>query len=357
MSSYAPIFNDNDKEIEESAYEAMKYIPVMPFFVEWQMLRAIYVTFIVTAQNLIILPISLLKVKLSDPRYKHSIAIFSSMVLSFCAIYFSGLSFDSGLQLMKAQSIYKLWAVYTLCMIVGKYLARIHTFTHKIIRGAIRKNRSIFFPIIVHALSNLLYFAYFSIVNGTYIAGLYGKASLFLSACIHIQAVIAKKFLPKVVEGSPIITQTSQRLSAIIALAHHMYLGPIEEVKLMIYFELGCSLCKSLLASLTEDSPKYMKAMKGGADAVIYDFLENNSRIENSFIALAPTEIYSIIVVFLILQGPLILTFGLLGGLGFFSFVAPFFVFRPAAPPADKKDDAEKQEKKEVNEKPKDKKE
>lgn len=299
----SPAFHDDDKENDINALNQMKNIPKVAILSEWHVTRALLVHLVLIGRFVVLLPMSLLKFA-KTPEYKHNFAIFASMVISFAGLHYIGVDFEWGFTLMKTQTIYKLWAVYTLLMIVLKYAFRVHRFTHLIIRGAIREGRSLILPIFWHSVSNALLFVCYSISNGTYLAGLFGKSTLFFSACIHIQAVIAKKYLPKILEQAPAVAETTRRVLMIIAIVFHLSYGEFSKITMMIGFEYGCAFARYFLTAMCEDSEKFWLAVKDGASNAIWEFKHNDAKFDDSLLVNVPSEIFAMCVVSMALMGP-----------------------------------------------------
>ena len=310
MSGLIPKFSDEEKDAELNAYKEMSHIPQVTLLTELHVTRALVCHLLQISRCLISLPLSLLR-GFGTPEHKHAFAIVLSEVLPLAALLAAGVDFAWGFELMKRQTIYKLWAVYTLLMIVLKFAFKMHKHTHLIIRGAIRENRSIILPILCHSFSNGFLFICYSISNGTYLAGLFGKAQLFFSACLHIQAIITKKYLPKVLEQNPSISEPIYRTLILFALAFHLTYGEWQQVLMMIEFECGCALGRWLLTSLTEDAPKFYNAVKTGAAGLMWESAHNDSRFDESMLVLIPSEAFAMCVASMMLMGPLVNTIGL----------------------------------------------
>lgn len=358
-----PKFSDEEKDSELQAFGDMSQIPRVTLFTELHVTKALVCHLLQISRCIISLPLSLLR-GFGTPEHKAAFAIVASEVIAMAAVLAAGLDFSWGFELMKRQTIYKLWAVYTLLMIVLKFAIKMHKFTHLVIRGAIRENKSIVLPILCHSFTNLFLFMCYSVSNGTYLAGLFGKSQLFFSACIHIQAIITKKYLPKVLDQNPCISEPINRTLMLLALAFHLTYGNWRQVLMMIEFEYGCAFGRWMLTSLTEDSTKFYDAVRTGTLRLIWESAHNDSRFDESMLVLIPSEIFAMSVVSMMIMGPLQNTIALGGIVVGVWIVAPLLVKlmcpkeKPeAAPKAEKKgkDKGKKDEKDEKagKEKPK----
>ncbi|KAH0793247.1 hypothetical protein GPJ56_002805 [Histomonas meleagridis] len=342
-----PHFDDLDKEKDIKAYEGIKNIPSITVLSEFKVMQALMAHLSIITGNIVRLPLQLLKYK-STPEFKNSFALLASIIIAFLGIYFAGLDFDSGLELMKTQTIYKLWAVYTLFQIVIKFLMKVHSYTNKMIRGAIRENKSMIIPILVHSLSNALIFGCYSIYNGCYLAGLYGKKNIMFSASVHIQAIVMKKFFPKIAENN-IASESILRLVMIFSIADHLRVGTVGEVKEIIIYQYICCFARFFLTSISEDADKLRKLYDEGLKDIFAQLNGAKVREELSIMQTFPSEAFTLTVLFLIVQGPFVnsvvtalITVAL-------AFIGPVFI-KLNAPKQEKKD-----EKKEENNEKKDK--
>jgi len=267
--------------------------------------------------------------------------------------------------MMRTQNIYKLWAAYTLAKVVMRFIVKPHMFTHQMVRGAVRSGSffGLIIAIVLHAISNMVQFSLYAVVNGCYLAGLYGKAHLFFSACFHIQAVIAKKYFPKPLEGPPTIDEPVARIVNLIAVLYHFGDGPIAQVALMVEYEFIWALLRFFLLALTEDGAKLLGNMRRASAAAIWQFQNGDLRFESSLIVLYPFEIFAMTFLNLLLRGRYLARGVVLGIVALFAFVAPGVIAslkpeKPEAPaePKKKKDKAQAPEPTEA-EPPKEKKE
>ena len=286
-----PRFCDEEKEAEVGAYREMAQIPRVALLTELQVMRATVCYVREIANCLIGLPLKAMK-----ERDLHAGCVVASIVLPLAVLHVGGLSFVSGFSFMKQQSIYKLWSVYGLAMIVLRYLFKVHKFTHIVIYRSVAEKRSVILPVLWHSVSNLLVFACLSVCCGTFIAGLFGKAGVFFAACIHTQATIIKKFLPKPLEQDSVVQEPLSRLLVLFALAVHLTYGELPQVLLMIQFEFGCAFARWLLMSMTSDSSAFYNKLRSNVDA-----LRANSKFEESVLVRFPVEAFAMAVASLVL--------------------------------------------------------
>ncbi|OHS96517.1 hypothetical protein TRFO_09901 [Tritrichomonas foetus] len=351
MNTFCP-FHDDDKETEIKATKSLSYIIPMTL-AEFHVERSLLVYLTMISRNLLFLPFQFLGGIGNSQQFKYCFSIIVCTALTFAIPYSLGFSLNSGLTMLRKQSYYKLWAMYTLFFIVLRHLIKIHRHTHKIIRGAIRQNRFLLIPILLHTLSNLMIFGTYNIYIGTYLAGQYGKTGLFISACLHIQAVIAKKYLPKILEIPPQFNEPTNRMVLIFSIAHHLATGKRGPVITLLAFEYGFAFARFFLTSLTEDAGKVYKTLKDGANYAFYQFVHNDATFDESLIANVPIEVFTVITLFLFTQGTNRYKMIIAGVVAAFAVIGTGIVtlFAPSERPVIK---VAKKEKKDKAEKPED---
>jgi hypothetical protein len=356
FSVVTPPFSDNDKEREEFAFKQVAEIPKVTFVSELLVIRSLLVHLTLTAGQVITLPLWVLKTvftwRLDSPEAVHSVAIFFSSLVTLLLTYVLPLSYDRAFEMMKTQSIYKLWAAYTLVKVVMKHVTKMHVFGHRILRGAIRTGSffSVVIGVLLHGFITAILFYLYALYNATYLTGLFGKPLLFFSACFHIQAVITKKWLPKVTENPPAIEEPIQRMVLLIAVVYHISYGTFDRVVMMIGFEYAVTFIRFFLCSLTDDAAKWFGALSKGADVTIWQYQNNDARLEESLIVLVPTEVFAVGLVTLIIKGPVQNSIAIGGFLVVFALIGPIVINKinvtkpKETPPANEK--KEKKDKK-----------
>lgn len=325
-----PNFDERDKEKEIVAYDQIKNMPRDVLYFHLKVFQSFYVLLIIICRNIVMIPFFFFKSKGDkSPQAKNVKSFIISMLCSFTIIYGMGLDFDSGLELMKIQTIYKLWAVYALFQIIIKFMMKVHAFTHKIIRGAIRQEKSLILPILLHSFSTCLLFGCYSIYNGCYLSGLYGKKNIMFSAAIHIQAIIAKKYLPKVLETPPAINEPINLIVLLLSIIDHLRIGNLYEIKDIIIYQFACLFIRFFLTTLTEDSPKFYKSLSEGVNSIYSQFQGNSERTDSSLMLGFPSEVFSVSLLFLLVQGPFINSIFLLIFILLISFIGPILIPKP----------------------------
>lgn len=351
MNSIAP-FNEVDRESDINAFKTISSVIPM-IFAEVHVFRSLFVYLTMIAGNIVIYPFQLIKGigNLNDPQYKYGLCIFICIVLTFVIPLLLGYDSEDSLDFVRTQKYYKIWAIYTLFFIIQRFLARVHVHTHKIIRGAIREGKSVFFPIVLHCISNFLILFSYNVYSSTYLAGLYGKKNIFISACLHIEAIIAKKYLPKVLDYPPQFTMPVERLVLLYSILLHVTMGNIRQLIPLIGFEYLFVFFKFFLTAISEDSTSVYQCLKIGADSAFYQFNHNDANIDDSIILNVPIEVFSISTLFLIAKGPTYNTIFLLAGVIVFAVVGRLIVkllcpkVKPVPPKVGKKDKKDKKDK------------
>ena len=345
-------FNDEEKEQEIKSEKLLSYVIPMTFG-EIHVIRAMIVFATMISQFIVVYPYTLISNIGKSPEYKAAFATYMSMFLACVFLYFLRFDIDSGLIMLRSQSFYKLWAVYTLFFIVLRFLNRIHKHTHRIIRGAIRSGHSLVIPILLHTISTMMISGSYCVYVGAYLAGLYGKAILFISACLHIQAVIAKKYFPKVLETLPHYNETINRFVMLFAIGNHLSDGLFSQIYLMVVFEYSFAFVRFFLTSITEDSKKVYLSLKCGSQSLCYQYIHNDDPFEQSIIMNAPIESFVVLTIFLMKQGPMLNVYVIAAIIAIFALFGPFLV-RALAPDTKPEYSVEKKKKKkkEIDEEP-----
>lgn len=321
------LFNEVDKETDVAAYNTVPYI-IPTLFAEIHVLRSLFVFLSMIAGNIVIYPFQLIRNlgNLKDPQCKYAACIFLSTLFPFVIPFLLGYDVELALDFVKGQKFYKIWAIYTLFFIIQKFLVRVHVHTHKIIRGAIREGKSVVVPTLLHSISNFFILFAYNVYSGTYLAGLYGKAGIFISACLHIQAVVTKKYLPKVLDIPPQFSFPTARIVLIYSIALHLSMGEFSQVIALIEFEYIFVTIKMFLTALSEDSANVYQTLKVGADMAFYQFSHNDAPIDDSIIANVPIEVFAINTLFLLAKGPIMNTAVIAGVVLFFAIVGRLVV-------------------------------
>jgi hypothetical protein len=304
-------FSADEQGREEFAFKQVSKIPEITFISEYLVTRTLLLHLTLVAQHVILLPIwthvAFFKSQFNSRESRHTLGIYLSFAITLGLTFVLPVSYDAAFDLMKTQSIYKLWAVYALVKIVVRHAIKMHKFGHRVLRGAVRTDS---FPLFlvgvgVHTAITTLYFYLFALYNACYLAGLCGKSKLFFSACVHIQAAILKKWLPKVTESPPAVEEPCQRMVLWVAVLYHLTSGAFSEIVMMIGFEYVATFGRYFLCSFTEDASKWYEALRKGADAQVLQFQRNDSRLDASLIVQIPTEMFAVGVASLIFKGPL----------------------------------------------------
>lgn len=320
MNSVPP-FLDADKDGDFQAFSTLPLI-IPTIFSEIHVFRCLFVYITMIARQIIFFPIDLIR-KMNDrnePRYKYSLSIFICWLIAFLIPVVFRLPLEISLDIILGQSFYKIWKFYTLVFILQRFLAKVQIHTHKVIRGAIWGNKSLFFPIVLHTICNILILLSYDFYFGSFLAGLYGKSGLFVSALLHIQALVTKKFLPKVLDYPPNYTMPCDRLVMIFAILVHIRNHPFEKVYGIIIFEYFFAFVKFFLVSISPDSVGMHHSLKYGADSAFIRFRNGEESVSDSVITNFPIEVFSIITLLLIVNGPLVNSLCILGAVLFFAF-------------------------------------
>lgn len=321
MNSVPP-FLDGDKEADAQAFATVPYV-IPTIFSELHVFRCIFVYLTMIANQIVFFPLELIaRIKLmNDPRHKYALCVFICWLITFLIPVVFRIPLEISITIILNQKFYKIWKFFTLMFIVQRFLAKVHIHTHKILRGAIWQGKSLFFPIIIHTISNFLILFAYDIYFGSYLAGLYGKPGLFISACLHIQALVAKKFLPKVLDYPPNYTLPAERLIVLFSILLHLRTEPFGKVIGLITFEYSFVLIKSFLVSISEDSKEFYEQLKFGADGAFFRFYNGEHSISGSIIVNFPIEVFSIFTLLLIVKGPFINSICILAAVLLFAFV------------------------------------
>jgi hypothetical protein len=230
--------------------------------------------------------------------------------------------------MMSNQSIYKLWAAYTLVKVLMKHVAKMHVWGHRILHASVQ-TRSIFanfFGILVHAVITLIFFYLYAIYNADYLAGQFLRPSLFFSACFHIQATIAKEFLPKLSENPPAIDEPIQRMVLLIAIVYHLSAHQFSDITIMIGFEYAATFIKFLFCALSEQGSKWYSSLRKGADLAVWQFQHHSGGFDKSLIVLVPTEVFAIGLFTLMIKGPIFNSGVIFGGVIALALLGPLVI-------------------------------
>lgn len=321
MNSVPP-FLDSDKDTDNQAFATIPYV-IPTIFSEIHVLRCLFVYLTMIANQIVFFPLEIIaRIKqINEPRHKYALCVFICWLITFLIPVVFQIPLEISLSIILNQKFYKIWKFFTLMFIVQRFLAKVHVHTHKILRGAIWQGKSLFFPIVIHTISNTLILFAYDIYFGAYLAGLYGKAGLFVSACLHIQALVAKKFLPKVLDYPPNYTLPTERLVMIFSIVLHLRQGTFDKVYQLILFEYGFALLKSFLVSISEDSQNFYEALKYGADGAFFRFYNGEHSIAGSIMVNFPIEVFSIVTLLLIVKGPIFNSMCIAGVVLFFSVI------------------------------------
>lgn len=327
---FVPNFDERDKEKEIAAYDQISQIPKYILQYHLKVFQSFFVLLIILCSDIVKFPYVIFKsIRDRSQQSKNVIAISFSLITTLVLFKLFGIDFDSGLRLMNAQSIYKLWAIYTLFQIIIKFLMKVHVFTHKAIRGAIRKGEKLYIPILLHSLSNALLFGCYSIYNGCYLAGLYGKKNIIFSASIHIQAIIAKKFFPKILETPPVINESINLFVLLFAVVDHLRVGRLSKIKDLVLYHFVCLFVRFVLTALTEDSSKFYKSVCDGAASVCAQFHGSAERTDSSLMLTFPSEVFYLSMFYLFDMGPVFNSAILFACVLLLGLVGPRFIPSP----------------------------
>jgi hypothetical protein len=350
----SPTFLDDDEDKETSAYQQISNVPKVTFVTEFHVLRIAFVVLSLIASHLVVLPWLLLRYLVTfrlfaTPENVHAFSVFLSFVLAVAAVKIAGVSLDSALALMRGQHIYKLWAAYALVKVVLRFAVRPHAFTHRMLRGAVRAGSlwGIAAAIVLRAVSTAVQFVLYAIVNGCYLAGLYGRPHLFFSACFHIQAVIAKKYFPKPLEAPPEIEEPIGRIVNCAAVLCHFGDGELEKIATMVEYEFIWAAIRFFLVALTSDGAKLLSNMKRAGQTAIWQFQNGESRFQAGLIVRYPFEPLAIVFFGLLFRGKIVAKNVVRISLLFAALVAPFIINRIKVekPPSDEPEKKKKKEK------------
>lgn len=236
---------------------------------------------------------------------RYSIALVLSMLIPLCLVHATGFSFCTGFEFCRQQPIYKLWSIYGLLWVVISYLAKVHKQTHLILRSSIANNNSLLLPVFWHSVSNLLIFICLSVDAGTFIAGLFGKAGLFFTACIQTQGIILKKFLPKPLTPDPAAREPSHLLLVALAVAVHLTCGGnLRDIAFFIELDLACTLARWVVVSMTSDGISFYEHLRETVNSFAQECRGTVVPFEKSIIVRVPIEAFAMSVVSLALLGP-----------------------------------------------------
>lgn len=303
FTGVAPVFSDEDKAAESEAYNVMINIPKVSLMTEFQVLKSACVHICQIGRMLIHGPIAVLRVN-DTPEYKHNLAIVISMTLAIGGMYALGLGFDSGLEFVRWQKLYKLWSLYSISQLLIAAGMKIQVHSHRMIRGAIRRKTSMILPVIIHTFSNLLLFASYSLANGTLLGGLYGKKKMVLSVCVRTYTLMLKKYLSGFFGITTVIDEPVSRLRVLFAVVSHLSQGNLADVRLLVEFEAVSMCLKFFLTAMTENSVEFYESLRASASSVAWEFLHNDVPFGESILAIFPVEVFGMIVISLILTGP-----------------------------------------------------
>ena len=302
-----PSFESNDDKIYTEAYQSMNYIFKYPFSCEFEIIKGIFVYLIYIFRHFLTIPLKLISYKNKNSfEFLNLFSILMSVIISYGFVLATGFTLETSLNIIKNQKLYKIWAIYTIFLIVGKFLTKTNRQTHLLIRGAIKSNNSIFLPIILHSLSNFLNYSYLNIIISTHLAGFGGKNGLFLSACLHIQAVFLKKFLPKAAESTAFNNEIQNRLLVIFSLIFFSTYENIFNGILILIFEYGSAFLRFFLVSLTSDSIKFIDFLKFESKEYLLQVKGSPSNINNSLFFNIPHESFALILISLIIESGII---------------------------------------------------
>jgi hypothetical protein len=183
---------------------------------------------------------------------------------------------------------------------------------------------------------------------------------MWLSACFHIQAVIAKKYFPKPLEGPPTREEPVARAVVLVAVLYHFGGADVAQVALMWQFEFVWAIARFALLALTEDGIELYQLMKTAHGDITNQIKSGADRFEESAVVIYPFEIFALIFLNLLLRGKREARLATLAIVLGFGFVAPavYSLFGPkkaaSVEPEKKKQDDETKKPKIAGEKKKD---
>ena len=307
-----PRFSDCERDAELQAYKAMSSIPEVIFLSEVQVLKAVGCFISQIGRCIFGLPIRAFR------EFRYSITLFLSMLIPLCLVHAAGFSFCSGFEFARQQPIYKLWSIYGLLWVVISYLAKVHKQTHLILRSSIANNNNLLLPVFWHSVSNLLIFVCLSIDAGTFIAGLFGKAGLFFTACVQTQGIILKKFLPKPLNPDPAAREPSHRLLVALAVAVHLTCGGnLRDIAFFIELDWACALARWVVLSMTSDGIGFYEHLRETVNSFTQECRGGVVPFEKSIIFRIPIEAFAMAVISLSLLGPTLVSLLLVSISGF----------------------------------------
>jgi len=292
-----PSFDPSDEKGDFDALNSVSQILTFPFSLELEVFKGLFIHLIIICRNLVLFPIRAVFPAKRSHEYYHMLSVLISLVISATFVKVSNFGLGECLDLIKKQKVYKIWAIYTIFIIVGRFFLRIHKFTHQIIRGAIRKNKNLIIPIILHSVSNFLNFQSYNIIISTHIAGVGGKHNLFFSACLHIQAIYTKKFVAKITDPSVYLTEIQNRLIIWFSFAYHALTQDFGEILMLVLFEYGFAFSRFLLASISPDCNKLLEYMQAESRESNRQIRGGQSTFQNSLFINITHESFTIILI------------------------------------------------------------
>lgn len=261
----------------------------------------------------------------SSPTGKHLKATLIGTLVAFGIIVFAwlvrGVTFDSAHEFVKHQPYYKIWAIYTIFLIIGRFVAKIRRNSHLVLRGAIRSESSLIFPIIIHAFSVIFQYVHLAFVNGAYLAAFGGAKNLFTSAILHIQCVVTKKFLPKISEGNPVLNEGMNRVVALFAFIYNTKRNSLGSGLKILYFEFFFALVRYFLVAFSDENAKFLEGFEKKSKNLYGILTGKKCQRDDSLIFQIPNEAYALLLIYFIISGSFIMKLFAIAIIALFSVV------------------------------------
>lgn len=292
LDSLIPGF-DEEPEIDDN--EVIKWarrIIVYPFLCEFQVLKGILVEIVSTCSFCVSYVLSFFNKFQDKSKKKYVQHVFYSILLDIFIIIMFNLTIGSATHFIARQTIYKkIWGIYTICLIVGRFMLKINKFSHRVLRVAIRNGTGTFFSVIIASLSNLIGYLHNIIIMGTLISPLYGRTKIFLSSCLHIQFIRLKKFLPKVGTHSLLYTESLNRIIALTLVFYKSISSKLDKTIEILFWEYVFAFVNFLFVGLSTDNAEFLNNLKQEADSGLTEIFGRSKRnIEDSLFVVVPHE-------------------------------------------------------------------
>lgn len=257
-----PPLNDEDAAADIETYERLKDIVLYPFHIEYLAFKGVLIQLFFATRDFLLLPIFLIKPSKDPLKTQYNSVVALGLIITCAIMHIFSITIEDAVEIISQQKIYKIWAIYTIVIIMVRYTPKMHNMGYQAIRGALRLKKSLVGPLITKIVADSFEYFLLTLQAGTLIAGSGGKNNLFLSAVLHIEFIVFKKFIPKASDGNPLVFEATNRILMGIAVLNHWQFAKYNECYVLIFCEYFFAMIRFYFVAFSDEASKYQRKME-----------------------------------------------------------------------------------------------